>query len=574
MAITGTDIVFAPFRLDLQGERLLEDDRAVALRPKSFAVLRYLVEHAFRLVTKEELLSEIWGEVAVGDAVLKTSLKEIRHALGDSARTPRFVETAHGRGYRFIRAVGAASAAQLASSDERPALNRPRQATHELARHAELATLEEALAAAREGKRQVVFVSGETGIGKTHLVGRFLERAAKSGAWVGRGQCLEQQATGEPYLPVLEALGRLCHGEHGRLLLETLECAAPSWVDQFPWVKRARGDAAREHASSKAMSPRMLRELTDALELLTQRYPIVLSVDDIEYADAATLDLIHYLGQRSDPAALMLVCTYCPLDGSSAVRQHLRVIERGLKKQDTGSALSPPLLPEAAILEYLARRFPEQSLPPTLASVLLRRSSGKPLYVVKLLESWLQRELITLRAGRWSANVGLDLLEQDVPDAIVQSVEGELERLRPEQRLILETASVIGVEFSAGAVALALGHDVTLVEEECLMLARAQRFVRTTGMLERWGGTSTQCCEFIHPLQHQILQEHLGHARRAQLLSQLNRARNSALSCRSGVSETWRPSVLDASDSPGVRDDSLRSLKWSRGVGEHSAGDA
>jgi DNA-binding winged helix-turn-helix (wHTH) protein len=95
--------VFGPFRMDLAGEQLWRDDGAlVALKPKTFAVLRYLTDHPGRLITKQELLDRLWSDMHVGDAVLKTQIREIRQALGDSVRAPRFIETAHRRGYRFI----------------------------------------------------------------------------------------------------------------------------------------------------------------------------------------------------------------------------------------------------------------------------------------------------------------------------------------------------------------------------------------------------------------------------------------------------------------------------------------
>src|SRR3954447_7180920 len=100
---TMTDrITFAPFNLDLGAERLTRGSLAIPLPPKAFGVLRYLAERPGRLVTKEELLGGIWPNVHVGPDVLKVTVAEIRKALDDPFRKPRFIETAHRRGYRFI----------------------------------------------------------------------------------------------------------------------------------------------------------------------------------------------------------------------------------------------------------------------------------------------------------------------------------------------------------------------------------------------------------------------------------------------------------------------------------------
>src|SRR5262245_17294794 len=81
------------------------------LTPKAFAVLRHLVEHPQRLVTKEELLEAAWGETVVSEAAITSCIRDLRKALDDSSRTPRYIETVHRRGFRFIGPIAAASAA-------------------------------------------------------------------------------------------------------------------------------------------------------------------------------------------------------------------------------------------------------------------------------------------------------------------------------------------------------------------------------------------------------------------------------------------------------------------------------
>ena len=93
---------FGPFCLDFAAECLWKGSRAIKLRPKAFAVLDYLVSRPGQLVTKEELLNEVWPGTFVGEAVLKVAIRQIREALDDDPGSPRFIETAHRRGYRFI----------------------------------------------------------------------------------------------------------------------------------------------------------------------------------------------------------------------------------------------------------------------------------------------------------------------------------------------------------------------------------------------------------------------------------------------------------------------------------------
>src|SRR6266446_6926265 len=97
--------VFGPFWLDRRDARLWRGPEAIPLPPKTFAVLCCLVTQAGQLVTKEALLEAVWPETVVSEAVVTVAMRTLRRVLGDQARTPRFIETVHGRGYRFIAPV-------------------------------------------------------------------------------------------------------------------------------------------------------------------------------------------------------------------------------------------------------------------------------------------------------------------------------------------------------------------------------------------------------------------------------------------------------------------------------------
>ena len=96
---------FADFRLDPANACLWRGAQAVALTPKVFDVLHYLVTHADRLVTKDALLDAVWPETAVSEGVVRMAIGALRQALGDTARAPRYIATVQGRGYRFVAPV-------------------------------------------------------------------------------------------------------------------------------------------------------------------------------------------------------------------------------------------------------------------------------------------------------------------------------------------------------------------------------------------------------------------------------------------------------------------------------------
>ena len=149
------------------------------LTPKAFVALRYFVAHPGQLVTKDDLFAVVWPETVVTEATLASCIQALRRALRDKATAPRYLETVHRRGYRFLPAVTTAtpvvsSQHSVASSSSSPAPSTPHPAPTLVGRESELAQLHEWLEKALSGERQLVFVTGEPGIGKTSLVEAFL----------------------------------------------------------------------------------------------------------------------------------------------------------------------------------------------------------------------------------------------------------------------------------------------------------------------------------------------------------------------------------------------------------------
>jgi DNA-binding winged helix-turn-helix (wHTH) protein len=183
-------LVFGPFRLDPHKKRLWRGKREIALQPQPLAVLHYLVEHAGRVVPAAELLKEVWAGTYVTKTALKVCVRAIRVALGDDVEAPRYLETVGHLGYRFIGA-GPGSAPRVQDSRREPILSPQHPPLIVVGREAELEQLHGLLAKTRQGQRQVVFVTGEPGIGKTTVTDLFLERVRVAGqVWIGRGSCL------------------------------------------------------------------------------------------------------------------------------------------------------------------------------------------------------------------------------------------------------------------------------------------------------------------------------------------------------------------------------------------------
>jgi DNA-binding winged helix-turn-helix (wHTH) protein len=552
-------IVFGNFSLDLVNECLWRDEQAIALPPKEFAVLLYLVRNPGRLVTKDELIEAVWPETAVTDGVLKVSIRKIRATLNDDSKSPKFIETAHRRGYRFIGRItedketrrqgdketgrqgdketggqgGAASASPRPPLSLSPPLlvsaspplslsGAYRLATllperGLVGRETALAQMEGWLRRAMGGERQVVFVTGEAGIGKTTLVEAFLQRVKRdSNVWVGQGQCLEQYGAGEAYLPVLEAVSRLCQEPGRASLVDLLRRQAPTWLQQMPWLI---GDAERESLQREvigATRERMMREMAEALEALTRETPLVLVLEDLHWSDYSTLDLVSYLARLRKPARLLLVATYRPVEVT--LSEHpLKGVKQELQSRRQCEELPLEYLNQEAVREYLTRRYPRHEFPPAFTALLHDRTEGNPFFLVNAVDYLQDEGAIAERDGKWRLTVALAELEVGVPENIRQMIERQIERLDREQQRALEAAAVAGVEFPTAAIAVGLDLGLTQIEELCEELERRHQFLRATGVSVLPNGLVTARYGFIHSLYQEVLYHRVAAGRRARL---------------------------------------------------------
>jgi DNA-binding winged helix-turn-helix (wHTH) protein/tetratricopeptide (TPR) repeat protein len=520
-----TVLRFLDYTLDPTNAQVRRGQQVVDVRPKTLAVLTHLAAHPQRLITKRELIEAVWADTAVTEWVLTSCIRELRDALGDDARQPRLIETVHGRGYRFIADTAPVpspesptvlSAASSVLSRGARALSTQDSAlsTVLLGRDADLTALAGCWQEALAGERQIVFVVGEAGMGKTALVEEFRRHVGGTvPALLAHGQCIEQRGAGEPYLPVLEALGRVCFPPNGAVLVELLRRHAPAWLVQLPGVLEPAECEALERRLGATTRERMLREMAAFLAALPD--PLVLVLEDLHWSDHATLDLVSTLAQRRDPARLLLIGTYRPVE--VAVRNHpLRTVHQDLRAHGRCRDLWLAPLTDVAVAQYLEHRWP--GLPTAaLAAAVHERTDGNPLFLVNLVDYLAASGAVTHADGGWRLRGDAAALAATVPPGVRSLIAAHIERLDEAERTVIEAGSVAGRRFSAALVAAALETDVVAVEERLTRLADHGLMVSADGASEWPDGTLAGAYRFNHSLYQSVLRDRVPPARRRQL---------------------------------------------------------
>jgi DNA-binding winged helix-turn-helix (wHTH) protein len=509
---------FPPYRMDLRAGRLWRGSQVVPLRPKAWTLLRYLIERPGILVTKEELHAAVWGDAIVSDDTLTRTMGELRQALADDARTPRIIETAHRRGFRFIAPLREASGggpSVISPVGAEPGVPDGIRLT---GREAELAQLTESFRQASAGQRQIVFVEGEPGIGKSTLVQVFLAglRAAGEPPLIAFGQCVEQQGEREQYMAVLEALERLGHGSSGPEVMTALRSAAPSWLAQLPSLQTA-ADAERLHQWQDLTTPhRMLREFAGLMEALSIQQPLVLVLEDLHWSDRGTPYLLSLLAQRPERARLMLIGTYRPAQ-AAALDLPIQQVLTTLRARRRCTEIVLEYLGRGDVAAYLAERLGGSGVAPDVVAVVHSRSDGNPLFMTVLVDQLLARGWLAKQGGDWRLTAPRSTIEGDVPDDLRHLLRGLFLAASPEEQDVLGAASVAGAMFEAPTVASALGGTTETVEAICHRLCHARRWLEDLGSRDWPDGTLAARYRFRHTLFQRVLYDRLPPSRRAAL---------------------------------------------------------
>jgi DNA-binding winged helix-turn-helix (wHTH) protein/tetratricopeptide (TPR) repeat protein len=422
---------FGSFRIDFAAERLWNGSDPIALRPKTWSVLRFLADHAGELVEKESLLDAIWGDVAVEEKVLNASIAEIRQALGDSARQPRYVETVHRRGFRFIAPLDAKSTGE---SEPMPAWHVDAAQSSFVGRQIELSALLSVLVGGGQ-PRQVVVVSGNAGVGKSRLVAEALGR---TGAHVLLGRCIE--GGGVPYLPWVEMIRVHLRSVAPDASYEDLGEAATELSRLLPAL--AMGSATPPPAADPELARlRLFESIASFFETVAHRHRLVAVVEDLHWADGASLRALQILAPRLLQAGAVVLTTL--RDEEAPAHSPVRTVLQALARDGLLRALPLEALP-AQQAQQLIRQVGGDSIPTPVIERIARGSEGNPFFIEEILRHLGDLELLDRASGQWRSHLLRGELE--LPPTVTDVFERRVRRLHPNTRLLLDAAAVIGVE--------------------------------------------------------------------------------------------------------------------------------
>jgi DNA-binding winged helix-turn-helix (wHTH) protein/tetratricopeptide (TPR) repeat protein len=435
--------VFGEFELDADLYELRRAGEALRIPPKTFDVLRCLIEHRDRVVSKRELLEKLWPGETVTESVLPTNITAIRKALGDERTEARMIQTLHGRGYRFVAPVEVLDEAPTPQpAGPRPGGEQAPAAAPEgpafVGREAVMAELRALLEDALVGRGRLALLVGEPGIGKTRTIEELCAEARPRGVRVLEGRAYEGE--GAPaYWPFVQILRDAIRNTDGAVLREQMSAGAPDIAQLVPELRDRFSELpVPEALESNHARFRLFESLATFVRNASRARPAILVLDDLHWADEPTLLLLQFLARELRAERVFILGAYrdvevrrhhplAPTLGELARHPHFRRISlSGLSKTDVARCVGAATGSEPR--EDLVRAVYEMT-------------EGNPFFVHQTVQLLASQDRLETPEEATSLSV---TLPQGVRDVIGRRLDG----LSTGCNQLLALASVIGRDFA------------------------------------------------------------------------------------------------------------------------------
>src|SRR5689334_1333543 len=370
-------------------------------------------------------------------------------------------------------------------------------------RGAELATLSAALQGAEAGRGGTVIIAGESGIGKTRLANAVVEHATKRNFSVAVGRAYPVE-TGVPYAVFSDALLPLLRAIDPSMLSLLTRGGNDELVQLFPALaigdRPVRGNVVRGDPSEARA--RLLWNFTQFLSRFAAKRPLLLVLENLQWADSSSLELLHFTARQIAGDHILIVGTYNDADSRAASAQAtLRGMETSLAELGVAKGIHIAPLDVASTRELVHALLGESSAN-ELAELIHQRTRGNPFFVEETVKALIEET----KLGNGRAPTAQDLLALKLPRTIRDVVIARLGQLPAEARRLADLAAVIGTRSSHDALAF-----VSQLPEEALLSALDD--LRRARVIDEHAESGEIVYDFTHPLLQEALYAELGLAR-------------------------------------------------------------
>jgi DNA-binding winged helix-turn-helix (wHTH) protein/tetratricopeptide (TPR) repeat protein len=423
---------FADLELDVALYQLRKQGEVVKLAPKAFDLLLYLIQHRTRVVSKAELLDQLWPGEHVTESVLHSNVAAVRKALQSERSLSKLIQTVHGRGYHFVAPVEESEEAAVA----------PRETGLFIGRQDVMGELRADLDQVFSGRGRVAMLVGEPGIGKTRTAEELADQARQRGALVAEGRCHEGEGV-PAFWPWVQVLRDIVSELPGVRLREQLGAGAPDIAPLLPEIRQRLPDLPEPDSLEP---PQARFRLFDSVSTFFRRTgrarPLVLFLDDLHWVDEPTLRLMHFLAREMRDSRVLLLGAYREAE---LRRQHpLAVVLGELAREPHFRRIPLRGLGESDVSRFI-ERVAGRDAPDALVRRIFELTEGNPFFICEMVRLLGAEGRLDAEGPQTPPSLGL-------PQGVLEVIGRRLDRLSDECQRVLTLAAVIGREFAVGVL--------------------------------------------------------------------------------------------------------------------------
>ena len=347
-------------------------------------------------------------------------------------------------------------------------------------REKELEELNRCLDSALSGKGVAVFISGEAGAGKTRLTTEFLKIAKKKQVTVLSGWCLSDVAI--PYFPFMEAFDSYSSSnETDRVSIDNQQLSLKSWLIG---TNQSEAKETVGNASPQAWKDQAFQAVSKEVLFLSTKKPLILVLEDIHWADSASLSLLHYLARQAASERILILATFRSEELNASVEGYPNPLSKVLLLMGRDDLYREIKL--SNLKRDDVRRVAENMLGGFVHSDLVEKlaadTQGNPLFLVESLRMMHQQGSLSKTNGEWS----LCFDNFEIPKKIKDVILRRLDALKSDQRIILDAASVMGEKFDPKLIAAVVSQDNVTVLRDLNEIAKTTLMIRCDGNYYRF----------------------------------------------------------------------------------------
>lgn len=374
-------------------------------------------------------------------------------------------------------------------------------------RDREIRKMQDLVALCPKGKGQILGITGEPGVGKSRLVQELIKLSEKTGYQIFKGDCISYGSafSYHPWVEILEQFFGISSSDSLKLRTDKIRDKCVS-VDKklgawLPVIGEVMGVPFPETSLTKYLDAKIKKQrvfdiIFDFVKFVAQTKPVNVIIEDLHWADTASLELINYIGRNIEDKPIFLALVYRPLKKK----------EEFIEKQWT-TELSLKELTKEESIELVKILLNIKNIPDDLKKIIIEKSQGNPFYIEELVKSLIEQSYVIEEKGTWKFKG--DIKKLQLPDTLEAVILSRIDRLDLEDRDVLQVASVLGREF-----------DEFLLKEICpapQLLKNSLQSLERLDLIKQEDGKGRRRYFFKHILTQEVAYGTLSFARKQEL---------------------------------------------------------